>query len=314
MKLRWLFVLGLILIDSTVMARGYTTVGNKPSPWFTGPLIAPAGRTMPPGYFNFEPYGFYTVYPAGFRNLEGIPVLTAGVWDFLDLQTAIPIDYSWVNHTSANDWGVGDYIIGVGIQVLKQKEDSLIPDLRVTIQEIFPTGKFDNLDPNKLGTDQTGFGAYQTLLGFNFQRLTALPKDHFLRTRFSFLMSKASKVHVEGLSVFGGSPGTSGTVDPGKVFSFDLAFEYSLTQNWVPVFEVLHVTNDTSAFSGNPGFTPSGAAERVGGGGGYQTSLAPALEYNFNENLGIIGGLWFSINGPSAAAFKAYTIAINYVF
>lgn len=282
------------------------------SPWWTGPLLAPNGRTIPPGHFNLEPYGFFTIYPGQYRNVEMTPSLTVGLLSFLDMQASVPYDYSWDHGQHGH--GVGDSSFGFGIQLLKQKENSWIPDLRVTIQEIFPTGKFDNLNPRKLGTDQTGAGSYQTTIGFNFQQLTELPNHHFLRTRLSFVGLRGSDVFVTGVNTFGGDPLTEGRINPGTSYSADLAFEYQLTQHWVPVLEMLFVDSGTTSFAGNPGFTPGGTVGTIGGRGGSQGALAPAIEYNFNENLGIIAGVWFTITGPHAAEFTSNTIAINYYF
>lgn len=282
------------------------------SPWFTGPLLAPAGKTIPAGHFNFEPYGFFTVYPGQFKNIEAVPIVTAGITDFLDLQMGIPIDMSWDRGQSAH--GIGDYSVGFGVQVLKQKEHSWWPDLRVVVQEVFPTGKFDNLSPNKLGVDQTGLGAYQTFLAFNFQKLVEFSNQHYLRSRLSIVGATASKVTVNGVNVFGGNTMTHGSIKPGDSISVDLAFEYTLTQHWVPVFEALLVNSKGSDFQGNPGFTPGGTIDSLGGGNSRQVSLAPAIEYNFNSNIGIIYGVWFSVTGPHAAQFVSNAIALNCYF
>lgn len=282
------------------------------SPWMTGPLLAPAGKTVPPGHFNFEPYAFYTVYPENFRNFEATPVLTIGLANALDLQASVPYDISWNRGQSAN--GAGDTSLGFGIQLLRQQDHSWKPDLRLTIQEIFPTGRYNHLNPAKFGTDQTGVGSYQTTIGFNFQRLKSLEGEHYLRTRLSLVAAFASDVKVNGLNTFGGGIDTQGKVRPGNSYSVDLAFEYSLTQNWVPVFEMLFVDSGPSKFGGSPGFTPGGTINAIGGGGGNQGYLAPAIEYNFNAQIGIIFGVWFSITGPHSSEFTSTTLAINYFF
>lgn len=279
-------------------------------PWMTGPLLAPSGKTIPAGHFNFEPYGFYTSYPAGFRNIEAVPILSVGITDFLDIQTTLPFDYSWDKGQNGED--IGDFSLGFGLQVLRQKEGSWLPDLRFVVQEVFPTGRFERLSPDKFGTDQTGVGSYQTFLGLNFQQVSTLPSDHYLRTRLSLTAALPADVSVEGVNVFGGTSGTKGNVRPGNSYAVDLAFEYSLTQHWVPVFEALYATSSTTNFNGNPGFTPGGTLANVGGRGGNQASLAPALEYNFTSNLGVIGGVWFSVTGPHAAKFVSAALAVNY--
>lgn len=282
-------------------------------PWWTGPLLAPAGKTIPSGHFNFEPYAFYTTYPNNFKNIEITPILTAGVTDFLDLQMALPYDYSWISQ-SRHSTDIADYSLGVGIQVLKQKEGGWLPDLRVVVQEVFPTGRFENLDPRKLGTDQTGVGAYITALSFNFQKLWQFRNGHYLRSRLSVVGAFPGSSSVHGLNAFGGSEVTEGSVHLGNSYAVDMACEYQLTQNWVPVFEVLYAHSDGTGFTGNPGFTPGGAILSIGGPGSNSASLAPALEFNFNSNLGIIGGVWFSVTGPHAAKFVTSTIAVNYFF
>lgn len=277
------------------------------TPWMTGPLLAPSGKTIPPGHFNIEPYGFYTVYPQDFKNIEVMPIISAGINDFMDLQTSLPIDYSWARGQRSG--GIGDYSLGLGFQLIRQQENSRWPDARLIIQQVFPTGRFENLHPNKRGTDQTGSGSYQTSLALTLQRLSTLPNEHYLRTRLNLTVTLPSDVTVHGLSVFGGSVGTSGTVTPGDNYAADLAFEYSLSQHWVAVFETLYNNSSSSNFNGNPGFTPGAS---VGGPGGNNASLAPALEYNFNANVGLIGGVWFSVTGPHAAKFAAYTVAVNW--
>lgn len=283
-------------------------------PWWTGPLLAPAGKTIPPGHVNFEPYGFYTVYPKGFRNIEAVPVITVGLLDFMDFQSAIPLDHSWINHGGPHSGGIGDLSLGLGFQLVRQKEGSWWPDVRLVIQEVFPTGRYDNLSFNKAGTDQTGSGSYQTSISATFQKLSTLENGHYLRTRLNISGSRGTTVHVHGLSAFGGGSMTEGKVHPGGSYSVDLAFEYALTQHWVPVFEVLYVNSSSVNFDGNPGFTPGGAVAGIGGAGSNSVSLAPAIEYNINSNLGIIAGVWFSVTGPHAAKFTSTAVAVNYYF
>jgi hypothetical protein len=279
-------------------------------PWMTGPLLAPSGKNIPPGHLNIEPYAFYTEYPMGFKNIEVLPIVSLGVFNFMDVLISLPYDYSWV--PGAHGSGIGDVTAGIGLQLHRQDENSLLPDVRLVLQEVIPTGRFDKLGETKFATDQTGTGARTSLASLNFQQLLNLAHDHYLRTRLSLAASTSSSVRVNGVNVFGGARDTFGRVRPGNNYAADLAFEYSLTQNWVPVFEVLYTKSTASNFTGNPGFTPGGVIASIGGPGGEQTSLAPALEYNFSSNLGVIFGVWFSVKGPQAAKFTAATIAVDY--
>ena len=47
---------------------------------------------------------------------------------------------------------------------------------------------------------------------------------------------------------------------------------------------------------------------------GYNLSIAPAIEYNINSRLGIIGGVHMSVAGRNGSAFVAPQIAVNMLF
>ena len=93
-------------------------------------------------------------------------------------------------------------------------------------------------------------------------------------------------------------------------FSTDLAFEYTLTQNWALALDVLYVHNNHTRFSGHKGST-YGIPNSVGGPSSEQFSLAPALEYNWSSNCGVIAGVWFSVAGRNTADFINGVVAIN---
>jgi hypothetical protein len=45
-----------------------------------------------------------------------------------------------------------------------------------------------------------------------------------------------------------------------------------------------------------------------------QYSLAPAIEYNWNIDLGVISGVWFTFAGKNAEAFASWVTALNYYY
>ena len=282
------------------------------SPWMTGPLLAPNGRTIAPNHFDFEAYSFYTTAQQT-RSFEEAPVLFVGLTEYMDMVMVTPYEINWSNGQSGS--GFSDSLFGIGIQALRQKDDTWIPDLRIVVSEIFPTGKYDRLNPRKKETDQTGQGSYQTTVAFIFQRLTEFNNQHYLRTRLSLLAAKTQDVHVVGFNSYLSSTQAHGNIKIGNWYTVDAAFEYSLTQNWVPVFELQYINKQKSVFSFDHGFTADNFIGAAGGieGGGVLT-LAPALEYNFNEHWGVIAGVWFSVSGPTSKQFVANTIAVNYYF
>lgn len=291
------------------------------SPWFTGPLLAPAGQTIPKGHFNIEPYFMYTdaygVYNQNWKIIKvpdtktfnTMPVISYGLTDFMDIQAITPILYNSKEGQTAV--GMADMVVILGFQAYKQRPGHWLPSLRVTVGESFPMGRYENLNPAKNGVDAFGTGSYQTSIGLNFQQVTQPFNDHYLRTRFAFTTTIPSNVSVKGFNAYGGAQNTNASINPGLQMQADLAFEYQLTQNWVPVFEVLYVDRKSSSFSGNPG-TTSGMRAPLGHGEIEQLSFAPAIEYNVNDHLGIIGGVWFSVTGRDSNSFVTGALAINY--
>jgi len=310
-KLSFIFLCALLFSQTTVA-----------EPWFTGPLLAPAGHNTPKGHTNFEIYGLDVltngsydnsgslIHSRTFKSFVTNPALTHGFTDWLDVQLTL----SYVSNSTRkiNYHRLGDTAIALGIQIFEQNNSSKRMDVRVLIQETFPTGKYQHLDPIFLGTDSTGLGSYQTQFGLNFQYLIELSNSHYLRTRLILSRLYASAVHVSGLNSYGGTAFTKGKINPGTENGIDLAFEYTLTQNWVAVMEGTYSRGQATRFNGildignigGPGVT-------IGSGNYNSTALAPALEYNFTDSIGLIGGVWFPVSGRNTSHFMTYVLALN---
>ncbi|MCH9769256.1 MAG: hypothetical protein K0U12_00095, partial [Gammaproteobacteria bacterium] len=215
MKAQWIaYLLAPIFILSTAYAapKVHKTLPNKPKQsnkklqhakvkpdynlaWFTGPLLAPPGRTLPAGHSNFEPYLFitdsYGIYGNTGRYLSTpytmtvspTMVFTQGLAKRLDLQAVVPYNFNFRNN--ASDSYFADVNLVLGLQVLNPRDDQAWPALRMTFQETFPAGRYENLSANKNGTDATGAGSYQSALGANFQKLWGFLNGQFLRARLS---------------------------------------------------------------------------------------------------------------------------------
>ncbi len=308
--------LGLYI--SLCAATGPITAG----PWMTGPLLAPSGHTIPKGHVNYEPYLFYTdsfglynshgrvIKVPDTRTLNVNPLVGIGLTDYLDIQLSIPYYFNNRQNQRANN--ISDVAISMGIQVLKQKDEGMIPSLKLSIQETLPTGNFRYLNPAKRGVDAFGAGSYQTTVSFNFQLLKEIIKNHYLNSRLSLATTYPKKVNVKGFNAYGGGNGTSGNLSPGQQYSADLGFEFQLTQHWVAALDVLYLNRKASSFSGTAGTTLTGGPANIGHGRVNQWSVAPAIEYNVNEKLGIIAGYWRSTRGRNANDFWSYVLAVNY--
>jgi len=307
----WLFL--CIITFSTLSYSG---------PWFTGPLLAPAGHTIPKGHTNLEIYGVngFTngryddsgnlIDSPLFHSFTTNPIISHGFTDWLDVQLALPYAFKATRGVSSNR--LGDISAGVGIQLFEQKGSPHRVDVRIIIQEIFPTGRYDNLNPTLLGTDSTGLGGYQTQLGLNLQYLKEVFNSHYLRTRAIYSHRFAGPVNVRGLSSYGGTTKTLGHIKGGGEDTLDLAFEFTLTQNWVAVMEGTWTTGRATIFDGAfdvQNIEPQ--SSNIGNNNYSEKALAPALEYNFNGNIGLIGGVWFPVTGRNTSHYLNYVLALN---
>ncbi|TAL63207.1 MAG: hypothetical protein EPN84_05330 [Legionella sp.] len=291
-------------------------------PWFTGPLLAPAGHTIPKGHTNVEVYGLdvettgrfdasgHLIHTPLFRSLVANPIISHGLTDWMDVQFIVPYVYNHTRNVSSHR--LADVSAVVGLQVLEQKESKWKPNLRFAITETFPTGRFEYLNPDLAGTDATGLGSYETQLALNFQLLHEVLPGHYLRTRLSLTRLYSSRVRVHGLNSYGGAVDTSGTIATGTENDADLAFEFTLDKHWVAVMEGYISEGQSTRFDGILSIgNIGGPTVTIGSDRFYEEALAPALEYNFNENIGLIGGLWFPITGKNTSNYMAFILALN---
>lgn len=293
-------------------------------PWYTGPLLAPSGHTIPNGHTNLELYVFHTVLKGNYTSNGSITqtpcdssnvgnvVFSHGITDRMDVQ--ISPSYAYNINKGQSYHHIGETSAILGYQLLEQKDSRFRPDIRMTVGEIIPTGKYEQLDPVNMGTDATGLGSYQTVYNLNFQHLARINDINYLRTRLSIGYVNAHDVRIHGTSSYGGSANTWGKISLGNQSSVDLAGELSLTQHWVLVMEGFASKRRPTAFRGFPGTNPDGSFATIaslGQGLSKQLTLAPAIEYNFNSNMGLIIGRWFTLRGKNTAEFSSLVAAFN---
>jgi len=206
-----------------------------------------------------------------------------------------------------------DTILLLGFQIANDVKGSWIPDVRIDLQQTLPTGKYQNLDPKKLGTDSTGQGTFQTGPLFIVHKLLH-PGNHFLSLKMSIGYLFPSTVKVKGVNAYGGDPQTKGKVRPGQTFATFLSGEYSINQEWGWGVDALFSHQGKSTFSGRSGYNLNKQQTSVGLPSSSQFSLAPFIEYNFSSKMGALGGSWFTITGKNASAFLSGYFAFLYIF
>lgn len=289
---------------------------DRKAPWFTGPLLCSSAHTIPPGHVNVEPYIFFMTNTGNYDqkgNIRPTPhaytllsenPIQVGVTKWMDFQVNPQLFYRFTQGVRSTQ--VGDLPLAVGFQIFNITERTLTPAMKLSLKAVLPFGKFEHLNPKKLGTDGAGTGSFLPAIGVTFSRLFPLPEPHYLGTRLNLNYTIPNSVHVKGLNVYGGAPDTNGRVYPGNVFTGDFGAEFSLTQNWVLAMDLLYVYSNKTRFSGNPGTLGVMKSPFY-----EQLSIAPALEYNWNINVGVIAGAWFTLTGKNASRFANSVIALN---
>ncbi len=293
------------------------SVSSLKEPWFTGPLLAPAALTIPPGEVNIEPYlytfaniGNYDTHwhrqkvPTFWMNLFQA-FLEFGINSWLDFQIYPSLIYNYTR--GAGKWVVGDIPLGFDFQLYHKTADLLHLDhaLLLQIREIIPIGKYQNLNLKKRKTDIGGGGSWQTQVGLIWGALMHLKGQHFLSFRTGVRYTLPAPTHVKNLNLYGGGAGTNGKVYPEQMIQFDTAIEINLTQNWAFAMDVYSDWLSKTRFKGKTAVLNTTPWSM-------QFSLAPALEYNWNSTIGIIFGSWFTIAGRNTPQFVSGIIAFNY--
>lgn len=291
------------------------------NPWYTGPLLTPSASMMPVANGNLQPYLFVTENYASFnkeRKSVGLPndlvqlkssnILQTGVTPNFDIILVLNAMGNWQNGHEGG--GFGDLSFTGGFLINKQSR--YVPQMKLAIGQTFPTGKYKNLNSDTL--DGTGAGAYSTQFSLAFSKILFWATQHPMNVRLFFGYELSTVVDVTGYNAYGGGVGTAGKVRPGNNFSVDLGIEYSLTQRWVLATDIVYTATDQTKFHGDAGTTAAGLPAAVGTGYSDNLSLAPAIEYNWNENLGVLAGMWFSVYGRNSTNFLSGVFSVCWTF
>jgi hypothetical protein len=292
------------------------------NPWYAGPLLTPSAHIIGPQLYNIQPYAFFTndyaVYDSHghshdipHRHQISVPLyLQYGIVNRLEALLLVKGIHNRQGGHSATNWG--DTAFALGFAILK--EAPYQPAIAVYLKETFPTGRYQKLNRKKDGVDGMGAGSYQTTLSLDFSKVIWWWTKHPMATRLSLNYTLAAPVHVRGFNTYGGVRKTHGTIGVVNTFEGDFGYEFSFTQRWVVALDVVYTYSSKSKFSGHRGRDAAGAHALVGGPFNDQLSLAPALEYNPNANLGFLAGVWFPVWGRNSTKFFSEIISLTYTW
>ena len=302
------------------------TLASDSSANFTGPLLTPNPMTIPAGSLLVEPYlmhytsddayndqGHRYSKTAGVRQWQTLIPVYYGVTDRFQLQISGGATHAMSAGAHTDGLGSTDTTLGAQYLLLSPGPDRKGPAISVNYTHRFPTGAYDRLNENPLNA--TGSGASVDTFSLMSQQYVWLSNGRPLRFRAVASYSlPPNKVEVNGASVYSTPQDFHGHMRLGNALGISTSAEYSIDSHWVLAMDLAYNRTSASQLKGIDGaygatttFTRRDPQQSV-------YSLAPAIEYNFNAQFGLISGIQFSFAGRNNDAFVTPMTALNMVF
>ena len=282
--------------------------------WWTGPMLANSANTLQHGHMLAEPYVYDVIDTAsGASGFGSRTYLEYGLFDRLTVG-AIPVfGYNAVNSgLNSAHVAMGDQSILAQYSFTRFHEGNWVPTTAVMVQETFPTGRYDNLGDRP--QNGLGAGAYTTTIATNSQTYFWAPNGRILRMRLNASEAISTDANVSGVSVYGTSAAFHGHAKPGNTTFVDWAWEYSLKRSWVLALDATYSHTGNTRVTGTNGATGSSIPSpvQINSGTIDAVGFAPAVEYSWKPNLGVLVGARILAIGHNMTTTIAPAIAINY--
>lgn len=285
---------------------------TRDNAWWTGPMLANSAETLPQGHVLAEPY-LYDIQTKGSDSFGSRTYLNYGLVDRLTIGVIPVFGYNRVSGgPNSSGVQVGDTTVQAQYRLRQFHEGSWLPTIALQLQETLPTGKYDHLGNRP--ADGLGSGTYTTSIGINGQTYFWLPNGRILRVRLNISAAFSTRTNVHGVSVYGTEASFSGNARPGNSAYVDTSLEYSLTRRWVLALDVFLNHNDNTVVSGrNIHADQTATPVRQNTGCSQAFGIAPAVEYSWTPNIGVLLGTRMIFGGHGATSSITPAIAINYV-
>jgi hypothetical protein len=281
--------------------------------WWTGPMLANSAATLPRGHFLIEPY-FYDVTASRSHGFGSRAYVLYGLVDRLTVGFVPIVGFNkMLDSPSSSAVGMGDLTLLAQYGLTRFHEGSWVPALGLMVQETFPIARYDHLDRMSNGF---GGGAYSTTVALNSQLYTWLPNGRILRMRLDLSEALSNRAIVEDASVYGTADGFRGHAAPGNSFFADWAAEYSLSRRWVLALDVTHGHNANTRVEGHMVDPTTGqnlSSILLNSGQSDSFGYAPAVEYNWTPNVGVLVGVRVVTAGYHTSASVTPAVAVNFV-
>lgn len=311
-----------LLSTSALDARADDSGNNETrAARFTGPLVS-SSPPLPKGLWNIEPYLIESVTTGYYDDNGGhhdtgnqqawrlaVPMMY-GVTERLSLGATL--NAVWGHEPGGRDGvALGDTTLSA-LYLLADPGGDHSPKLTAALRQNVDTGHHDKLDQRSTSL-ATGSGAATTTLALYGQ---AYYLERTLRARVNLSWRLPhSGVGVHGRSAYGTDAGFDGHADLGSAFEATVGLEYSLGPHWALAMDMVYETEQGATVTGQAtdAFGNAVAVDRTGPSS-RRLSLAPAVEYHWNDNVGLIFGAFKSVAGRNAGDVFAPQVAVNVAF
>jgi len=213
---------------------------------------------------------------------------------------------------STSGLALGDITLHAQYRLTSRTPGSWVPQSAIALEEVLPTGRYQNLGDH--AAEGVGAGAYTTTIAYYAQQYFWLPNGRILRGRVNVTGSLSPRVPLQGVSVYGTPEGFRGHARPGAVVFLDNAWEYSATRRWVLAMDLGYRHAEATRVDGAVDAEGARARFRRTQGPSDAVIVAPAVEYSWTQNLGVIGGVRVIRSARNATNSVTPVVAFNVTF
>ena len=272
-------------------------------------MLSNSAATLPRGHALIESYAFDQIQ-GGTSSYGSLTYLLYGVTDTLTVG-AKPMFGVGSGQGGRLRGGIGDITLSAQYRLTSPKAPPGKPTVAVSLQYSLPTGRYDRLDTQTgLGL---GSGAHATTLSLYAQQYFWLPNGHIFRARLNIASSWSDKARIDGASVYGTPAGFTGRASPGSRFDVGVSGEYSVTRNWVLALDLVASRTAGTKVIGMAAAVGGPSAARFDLPRSQSWGIAPAVEYSWRPNLGVLLAARVIPRGRNVPGSVTPAVAINWV-
>jgi len=245
-----------LVVSISIIASGQE-IPTTPGPFitWTAPLCGKGTLSLQPFIFsrNYEKQflsdGNLTDFSDSAKKSQINPQLFVQYGLLPHLEIDATLDYQLNYYQSDSGWasssGFGD--LPLLLRYCPLDETGYYPHITAMLGVVLPTGKFENADPQKYGTDLTGKGSLDYSFGINLSKYLSPFYLHL-----DYILSWPQKTTVDGQNI-----------QYGNYHNLDFGLEYVLTKNFNALVEVNFYRQESTRDN------PESYSQKLGLGVGY---------------------------------------------